>query len=496
MKIIRILCVVLLFVVVQNSNAQTKVERWGIYEYTIKGPLTGNPYNEVSIMAIFSKGGISRNISGFYAGDGIYKIRFMPDEIGKWEFETSSNIKKLSGKKGSFECTTPKGNNHGVVRANGLHFKYDDGTPYYPFGTTSYAWTHQGDSLAELTVETLSTSPFNKIRMGLFPKRYRYNFNEPNHFVFSGDKDEFDFTRFNPEYWDNLEKRIVQLMDMGIQADLILFHPYDSWGLSKMTREQDVFYLKYIIARLSAYRNIWWSLANEYHLIKTKSPEDWDYIGKLISEQDVYDHLMSIHNHPKQEFDWSKGWVSHISIQTHDMVHVNDLKVNLQKPAINDECGYEGNLQSEWGNLSAEEIVHRNWTALVHGVYVTHGETFADENDVLWWAKGGHLKGKSVKRIRFLREVVEQLNMNLDYNKPEAGGSNISGGNLNQGMLVYFGNHQPANWDFDFPEGNYKIELIDTWNMTIETLGEKYSGKQSIKLSGKPRTALRITKTD
>lgn len=44
----------------------------------------------------------------------------------------------------------------------------------------------------------------------------------------------FDFTRFYPEFGDNLEKRVSQLDELGIEADVILLHPYDKWGFSKM----------------------------------------------------------------------------------------------------------------------------------------------------------------------------------------------------------------------------------------------------------------------
>ena len=69
---------------------------------------------------------------------------------------------------------------HGPVRVrNTHHFAYADGTPYFPFGTTCYAWVHQGDALERQTLKTLRTSPFNRIRMCVFPKSYEYNHNEP-----------------------------------------------------------------------------------------------------------------------------------------------------------------------------------------------------------------------------------------------------------------------------------------------------------------------------
>jgi len=95
------------------------------------------------------------------------------------------------------------------------------------------------------------------MRMCIFPKSYVYNENEPEFYPFLG-------TRFNPAFFEHLEKRIQQLCESGIEADLILFHPYDRWGYSKMPREADERYLRYVIARFAAYRNVWWSLANEF----------------------------------------------------------------------------------------------------------------------------------------------------------------------------------------------------------------------------------------
>lgn len=36
------------------------------------------------------------------------------------------------------------------------------------------------------------------------------------------------------------------------------------WGFDRMPLEAGVRYLKYLTARMSSFRNIWWSLANEY----------------------------------------------------------------------------------------------------------------------------------------------------------------------------------------------------------------------------------------
>lgn len=69
----------------------------------------------------------------------------------------------------------------------------------------------------------------------------------------------------------------------------------------------------------------------------------------------------------------------------------------------------EGDIQHPWGNISGFEMASRFWKGCVQGAYVTHGETFYSEDEVLWWARGGKLKGESPKRIAYLRKFIEEL---------------------------------------------------------------------------------------
>lgn len=140
---------------------------------------------------------------------------------------------------------------------NTWHFWYANGTPYFQVGTTCYAWAHQGDQLEEQTLAILRSAPFNKMRMCVFPKDYVYNRNEPKFYPFPRANGQNDFTRFDPAFFRHFEKRVAQLMAMGIEADLILFHPYDRWGYKFMPPEVDEAYLRYTVSRLAAYRNVW-----------------------------------------------------------------------------------------------------------------------------------------------------------------------------------------------------------------------------------------------
>ena len=299
-----------------------------------------------------------------------------------WRYTTHSNVAELDGKTGQFrrgraDRRTITGR---CSRRNTFHFAYADGTPYKPLGTTCYAWTSQSDELEEQTLKTLAASPFNKLRMCVFPKRYTWNENEPPLYAFEGTPpNQWDFTRFNPAFFQHLEKRIAQLRDLGIEADIILFHPYDEghWGFDRMPDEADDRYLRYVVSRLAAFRNVWWSLANEYDFMKEKQESDWDRLIQVVHESDPYDHLTSIHN-GRDLYNHTNPLLTHASIQNGSAAEEAGRAVLYRdvyrKPIVFDEIKYEGDIPLRWGNLSAEEMVHRFWECIIAGTYPGHGE--------------------------------------------------------------------------------------------------------------------------
>ena len=126
----------------------------------------------------------------------------------------------------------------------------------------------------------------------------------------------WNFSRFNPQYFQHLEQRVADLQKLGIEADIILFHPYDEghWGFDRMPAAVDDRYLHYVVARLAAYRNVWWSLANEWDFMKKKQESDFVRFGEIVSHDDPWHHLLSIHN-GSILFNHTLPWVTHASIQ-------------------------------------------------------------------------------------------------------------------------------------------------------------------------------------
>lgn len=505
----------------KNTVSEHNCKKWETFELAVEGPQEGNPFLEQSVYATFRNENETVTCEGFYDGEGIYRVRFMPSFEGRYSYclESSFGLRE----EGTFAVTSANGYNHGPVRvANKYHMAYEDGTPYYSIGTTCYVWELQSDELIEETLETLSQSAFNKIRFCIFPKHYIYNLREPRSYPYMGtpmdpsvltednfseytgkqEGNDWDFHCFNVKHFQHIEKCIERLKKLGIQADLIMMHPYDRWGFSRMSHEEDIFYLKYAAARFSAYSNVWWSLANEYDLMPQKSVADWESFAQILCEKDPYHHMRSIHN-CSAYYDYSRPWITHCSVQRTDLYKssetVEELRERYGKPVIMDEIAYEGNIQFGWGNISGREMVRRFWEAALRGGYPGHGETYRNEEDILWWSHGGKLWGESHKRFRFLLDILEQtpghglMPHHREWDEVCAVPQEISGA-VKDYYLIYYSFMRPSHREFYFDDvSKWKVSVIDTWNMTIEVRGF-FSGKFRIDLPGREYMALMIEK--
>jgi len=509
------------------------MKQYEMFELTFLGEEPEESEVKIDLQAEFTTETEKIAVPGFYAGNGVYKIRFYPREAGNVSWKVTGLPKQCSAMaEGQEICELASEHSKGIVRAKGLHFFHDNGKNYKPFGTTIYGMISQEMDLIDTTMETLKGNAFNKVRFCVFPKHYDFNHNEPVYYAFRNIDGKWDVNHPDYGFWEHLEKRIMQLDQLGIQGDLILFHPYDRWGFSTMSMEDNMTYLDYLLRRLSAFPNLWWSMANEYDLFPNLTIENWKTLTAFVAEHDPYHHLLSNHN-CFNYWDFTQENITHCCIQDINMNEVPELQEKYKKPIVFDECRYEGNIMHSWGNLSGRELVHRFWTATAYGGYCTHGETFYSEDEVLWWAKGGVLKGESPARIKFLRDIAESIPGPLTFVREGVGALTVE-------MIEEMKEHGvPAEWKGDFfaehmihlpkermqffllrhraalshyekeaylryyekectsvgemilPEdGTYTVEVIDTYEMTRAVVARGVSGKVTYQLPGKEGIAV------
>lgn len=510
-----------LYATLTQAATPQQAEQWDVFEIELRGPSDGNPFVDVQLTARFSDGTRSVEVDGFYDGDGIYRLRFMPPHPGRWTWVSQSNRWPLTNKQGEVNVTPAKAGNHGPVDVRyGQHFGYADGTPYKPVGTTMYSWAHRGNALEEQTLKTLAAAPFNKVRMLVFPQTAGMDKHPPEFWPYVGTPPRnWDTSRFNPAFFRHLEQRVGQLRDRGIEADLILHHPYDDkreWGFDTMTREQDDRYARYLVARLAAYRNVWWSLANEFDFIRTKTDEDWAHLGRLLQRIDPYGHLRSIHN-GKRIYDQAQGWITHVSMQ-HGMAAAEASRAVLfreawRKPVVFDELKYEGQHDRRWAQLTGQQMVQAFWSVTIAGGYGGHSEFIPDADGLIWLAQGVALRGESPPRLAFLRKILDAAPAE-GIDPIDAFDDLFVAGQPGRYYLIYFGAQTPTEWQprlylTGLRDGQrFKAEIIDTWGMTITPLTQPLQFKpegryhfversgQVVKLPGRPGMALRLTALD
>ncbi|MBR1780785.1 MAG: DUF4038 domain-containing protein [Oscillospiraceae bacterium] len=509
---------------IDTARFPASCERWDVYEISLPGRADGNPFTDWTIWGEFRGPGDVKRVSGFYDGNGVYRVRFMPCAEGRYTFTVSGTFSDRVWE-GSFETLPASAGNHGVVRVrNRYHLAYDDGTPHYSVGTTCYAFALQAPEIVEQTFDELGRSGFNKLRFCLMPKHYDFSLRDPVAFPYEGTPmdasvltrenfaeytgnppgNDWDFTRFNPEFFRLYDRMIGRLLEMGIEADIILFHAYDRWGFSQMPMDANERYIRYVAARYSAYRNVWWGLANEYELLPGLSGH-WEELAQILVDSDPWGHLRSIHN-CETFYDYSRPWITHCSCQRCDhhktTEDTDELRRRYGKPVIWDEVGYEGDFPHCWGNFTPEELVRRAWEAAIRGGYCGHSETFLSDDGIVWWAHGGRLKGESAERFDFLRKFLEDVP-----------GCGLKLGKLRDDVHFQWDDYVAIPEDPAL-EGTYyffyysiwrppfrqiyiddttlfEAEAIDTWNMTVTPLG-RFRGRTELPLPGTQYCGIRV----
>lgn len=491
-------------------------------EVEFVGPARAIPATRAPFTLTARNGATTLTVPGFWDGGRRYLARFLPETPGEWTWSTTSDATELSGRSGAVRVSGVRGS--GPVRvAAGFHFAHADGTPHRPVGTTAYNWLHQRDAEMRATVEDIARAGFNRLRFMVFPQAGGYVTSVPDLMPFEQDEHgAWDVSRPVPAFFRRLDRAVEMLGGHGIQADILILNAYDNgrFGLAELSEEDDAAYTRYLVARLSAYPNVWWSMCNEYDILD-RPRERWDRLGQLVADVDPHDHLRSIHN-LTELFDHNRPWITHASIQnghaTTDFGRAVLYRDVYRKPIVLDEIKYEGDIALRWGHLTAEELVDQFWIATVSGCYASHGESFERPDGSLHMVAGGRLQGRSPARLGFLRRILDGIDgPGLDpvdkWDDPEF----VAGMPRHQ-YLRYFGRSAPAQWRFRLPQATasgdrlepgdaFEVDIIDTWHMTVTPVGRRFvlddvqrneafaTAAEPVALPTGEAIALRITRT-
>ncbi|GAA3758223.1 DUF5605 domain-containing protein [Microbacterium kribbense] len=444
--------------------------------------------NVPPVLVRFCHGTHAVVVPGFWDGETTYRVRFLPELVGTWTWRTEAERAGIRSASGAF--TVLASAMRGAVRvAHRFHFAHADGTPFRPVGTTVYNWLHQDEPVRRETVAAIAGAGFNKLRFLIFPQAGGYVEHEPTLMPFARDGGEWDVSAPSIPFFRQLDAAVELLGAHGIQADVLIFNAYDRghFGLNQLSAAEDDVYLRYLVARLSAYPNVWWSLCNEFDQLGRR-PGRWHRVGALLAQLDPSAHVRSIHNWIEL-YDNNQDWVTHASVQngsaTVDFGRASLYRDVWGKPVILDEIKYEGDIPERWGAISGRQLVHRFWVAAVSGCYASHGESLSRNDGSLHVVAGGSLHGEAPARLGFLRDILDGLVVDgLDPIDKWDDPAFVAGAPRRQ-YLQYFGRSAPEQWSFRLPQGPlgerlmvgdaFDVDLIDTWHMTITSAGRRFT---------------------
>ena len=411
---------------VSFSQPAGSVEAYDFAEVTVNvsGPDVRNPFIDATLRGTFAKtgGSAKTSVEGFCdSADGsVFRIRFMPSSPGDYMYS-------ITYQQGGFEKTTSgtfratDGHRRGPLRVDPKypwHFIWEGTGEHYFFNGTTAFWLmgFKEERIINYSIERLLKMKINRIRVlvagaaDIFwgePVMIGENFSmalrpwvatDPENF----NKPGIDFTRFNIPYWQKWERmaRFSRDRDMIVSAvQDISTHKAQPKEYSDEERR----YLRYMVARLSAFSNVTYDLGDDMDSFRD---EKWVHAtGVLIESWDPYKHLATSHPVHRENQDRASDWFGFTSIQDwrrpqHPlMLEEREIQKKTGRiiPQTNEEYGYEDHYP-HWapgpGTDSAETLRQMAWEIAMAGAYGTAGESSKRGTNIWPDTGGGWINGR------------------------------------------------------------------------------------------------------
>ena len=350
-----------------NLSASENVGIWMKFEKEfVSSKSYNNPLYDVKKFNIrfISPSGRIKHINGFWDGDKSWKVRFCPDEIGLWSFNTVCSDEENTGLhllEGTFECVP---NNREleiykkgvIVRPEGEYYlSYSDGTPF--FWTACTAWNgalRSSEEEWEIYLKNRTDYGYSVIQFVTTQWRGCEK-NSLGQLAFTGSGKIV----INPDFFQHLDKKIDRINAHGLLAAPVLL-----WALPfgqrrdlspgyYLPQDEAILLAKYIVARyggnhvawilggdgryVNKYEQRWKNIGRgvfgeEHPGVVAQHPHGRSWIGKDYIEEDWLDIVgyQSSHSNAKGTVDWiNKGPMS------------KDWDKIPAKPIINLEPNYE-----------------------------------------------------------------------------------------------------------------------------------------------------------
>lgn len=293
--------------------------RWELVEFSLQGRTmdgrsgADNPFR-VALDGIFhAPDGSEMVVPGFYDGDGagnqngnVWKIRFVPHQLGSWTVTTSSSETLLNGL--TFQFSVQTSTHPGMLRyVGGPHLKFSEGTYWLKTGMDDPEeflgeeimgdWDDKREA-----VDYLAGKGINSMYLCLMD--------------YPGDSgtvfpwlDPYDQEHFDVAKMGRWEAMFDYMQAHNMVLHLILEDD------DALVPDDRTFYYRQLVARFAHHTGLIWNLREEYN--ERYSPDQVRQYAQLLQNLDPYRHPITLHNvNMPEEWYLNAGVFSLTSIQT------------------------------------------------------------------------------------------------------------------------------------------------------------------------------------
>jgi hypothetical protein len=238
------------------------VAKWGRFEREFESNIDySNALQDVRLTVWFTSPlGTTCQVDGFWDGGKIWRVRFSPDQPGRWTFKTvcsDAPNQGLHNRAGEFLCTSATGQTrfqrHGPVRVarDHRHFEHADGTPFFWLADTVWNGARfSGPKDWEVYALTRALQKFSVAQWAAAP-----GVDENQQSAFCGT----ERIVINPEFFERLDAKlatasraellsaVVPLLELGAAAD----------PAARLPEDQAILLVRYVVARWGAEPVVW-----------------------------------------------------------------------------------------------------------------------------------------------------------------------------------------------------------------------------------------------
>ena len=279
--------------------------KWTKVEVVLQGPssvglsTSNNPFQIDVDVNFVGPSGQPHQVPAFYDGNGsvgmdgtVWKVRFSPDEVGTWSFNSTSPDSLLNGYQGTFTVDPVPGNAQFFAKwgrleyVDGHYLKFRDGT-YWVKGGADEPESFLGPGVMgdwngkKSAVDYLASKNVNSMYIMLqnvdgdgrnvWPWASKY------------DSEHFDVAKLAD--WEDLFDHI---QSKGIVLHLVF---EDDSGWTGFNRSM---YYREMIARFGHFNGLYWNISEEYN--ENYSSGSIKSFAQQIRDFDPYDHPITVHN--------------------------------------------------------------------------------------------------------------------------------------------------------------------------------------------------------